>query len=85
MFVVKLPKGEEGPERNTGIFSFLDLAPSALNWLGISPPSILPGHMIAPEFFGHEAIPGMDSIEVIVTRIGWQRGDKLINVRANNP
>jgi hypothetical protein len=30
VFVVKWPKGEEGPERNTGIFSFLDLAPSSL-------------------------------------------------------
>ena len=32
-----------------------------------------------------DATEVMDSIEVTATRIGWQRGHKLINVGANNP
>jgi arylsulfatase A-like enzyme len=57
-FIVKWPKGVKGPERNTGMFSFLDLAPTALSWLGVPPPTVLPGEVIRPESYGHEALFG---------------------------
>ena len=57
-FIVKWPKGVEGPERNAGMFSFVDLATTALSWLGIPPPSILPGKVIHPESSGHRALFG---------------------------
>ena len=57
-FIVKWPKGIKAPERNTGMFSFLDLAPTALSWLGVPPHSILPGKVIHPESSGHGALFG---------------------------
>ena len=57
-FIVKWPEGVEGPERNTSLFSFLDLAPTALSWLGVPPPAILPGKVISPVSSGHEALFG---------------------------
>jgi arylsulfatase A-like enzyme len=57
-FIVKWPKDVEGPERNSGMFSFLDLATTALSWLGITPSTILPGKVILPKSSGHEALFG---------------------------
>lgn len=57
-FIIKWPKGVEGPERNTGMYSFLDLAPTALSWFGLAPPPVLPGEVIHPESSGHRALFG---------------------------
>lgn len=74
--VVKWGQGVEGPERQSAMYSFLDLGPSVLAWMGITPPEALPGLPITPEGEGHKAIHGasdrfdeeMDRVRTIRTR-----------------
>ena len=56
--IVKWAAGTDHPERNEGLFSFLDLAPSALAHFGVPQPDALPGQPILPFAEGHSAVFG---------------------------
>ena len=56
--VIKWGRGVQGPARHQGMHSFLDLAPSVLAWMGVTPPSQMPGIPITPSSTGHREIHG---------------------------
>lgn len=56
--IVKWAAGTDHPERNEGLFSFLDLAPSALAHFDVPQPNALPGQPILPFAEGHSAVFG---------------------------
>jgi N-sulfoglucosamine sulfohydrolase len=68
--VIKWGSDTQGPARNKGMFSFLDLAPSVLAWMGISPPPQLPGTPITPLGQGNSEIHGAsDRFDEISDRV----------------
>lgn len=67
--IVKWADGTEAPDRNFGLFSFLDLAPTALNHFGLGVPDVLTGTPILPDARGHEAVfGGADRFDGDLTR-----------------
>ena len=56
--VIKWGRDVQGPKRHQGMHSFLDLAPSVLAWMGITPPPQLSGTPITPSGQGHPEIHG---------------------------
>lgn len=56
--VVKWGSAVQGPARHQGMHSFLDLAPSVLAWMGITPPPEMSGLPITPSGKGHREIHG---------------------------
>lgn len=54
--VIKWGDSVNSTARNEGLFSFLDLAPSVLEWFGIDAGTSLPGLPILPSSTGHEAV-----------------------------
>ena len=74
--IVKWGQDVEAPARQSAMHSFLDLAPSVLAWMGVTPPETLPGLPITPMGDGHQEIHGasdrfdeeMDRVRTIRTR-----------------
>lgn len=67
--VVKWANGARHSVRNDGLFSFLDLAPTALNHFRLPIPEALPGIPLTPESDGHPAVFGAaDRFDMDLTR-----------------
>ena len=74
--IVKWGQDVEAPARQSAMHSFLDLGPSVLAWMGVTPPEALPGLPITPMGDGHQEIHGasdrfdeeMDRVRTIRTR-----------------
>ena len=56
--IIKWAEGVPHSERNDGLFSFLDLAPTALAHFGLPVPEALPGTPMTPDDEGHPAVFG---------------------------
>ena len=57
-FIVKWPQNVGHPPTNDGLFSFVDLAPTMLHWLGVKGSPSHTGQVIRPNGHGHEAVLG---------------------------
>ena len=56
--IIKWGHSAEEPSRNPNMYSFLDLAPSVLAWMGLTPPKTMSGIPITPNGKGHMAVYG---------------------------
>ena len=57
-FIIKWANETGLHERDESIYSFLDLAPSVLHWMGVELPDILPGKPITKGGNGHDEVHG---------------------------
>ena len=56
--IIKWGHSAEEPSHNPNMYSFLDLAPSVLAWMGLTPPKTMSGIPITPNGKGHMEVYG---------------------------